>query len=201
MLVIDEDSASRDQLHSLLQSRPDMRVVASVSSSEEAMSVLEREQIDVAVVDYNPGARNGLRLTRKLKRSARPPAVLIRSAGADLWLSAAAVVAQADALLDKSIGESRIAGAIRSIARGQRLLPPVPPALAHALRGRLDLEEQIIFGMLTAGIEIVEVAQALAISASALEARLSSMLHKLELLYGAESSGVLIESVLAAVSV
>jgi len=60
--------------------------------------VAKREPIDVAVVDYQLAGRNGLWLSRKLKRLPLPPAVLIYSAYTDGVLAAAAVVAEADAL-------------------------------------------------------------------------------------------------------
>jgi DNA-binding NarL/FixJ family response regulator len=181
--VVDDLPDERAELQHLLADQPDLRLVAAVATPESALAVLDGERIDVAIVNYRLGSRTGLRLTRKFKRSAQPPAVLIYGASTDLWISAAAIVAQADALLDKGLRQSRLCGALRGLARGQRLLPPVAPAFARTLRGHLCLEEQLIFGMLLAGIDLTQIARALAISVSALEAHLSAMLGKLELLH------------------
>jgi DNA-directed RNA polymerase specialized sigma24 family protein len=72
--------------------------------------------------------------------------------------------------------------AVRAVAHGQVRLPAVPPALATALRRRLDAEEQAIFGMLLAGISAAEIATMLGIPSAGLESRLWTMLRKLEAL-------------------
>lgn len=182
LLVVDDDAALRAELQDLLAGHPDLRVVAAAGTPEAALSIVEHNRIDVAIVDYHLGSRAGLRLTRKLKRSARPPAVLIYGASSDLWLSAAAVVAQADALLP-GLPPARLCNTVRSLARGERLLPPLPPVLSRALGGHIDVEQQLIFGMLLADIELAEIARTLAISPAALEAQLSAMLRTLEMLH------------------
>ena len=68
LLVVDDHSAVRVGLRELLENEADFDVVATVPSAAEAMRVAEREEIDLAVVDYQLGSRNGLWLTRKLKR-------------------------------------------------------------------------------------------------------------------------------------
>ncbi len=144
------------------------------------MSVAEREPIDVAVVDYQLGGRNGLWVSRKLKRLPRPPAVLMYSAYTDGLLSAAAVVAEADGIISKGGLGSELCAAIRSVAQGRSVLPPVPSWLGEALRRRLDHQEQAIFGMLLAGIDPGEIAETLDLSTAGLESRLWAMLRRLE---------------------
>src|SRR5947209_18339461 len=79
VLVVDDHSAVRAGLRQLLEDQADFEVVAAVASAEEALGVAEAEPVDVAVVDYQLGGRNGLWATRKLKRLPQPPAVLIYS--------------------------------------------------------------------------------------------------------------------------
>src|SRR6516225_8724009 len=101
LLVVDDHPAVRVGLAELLAGEADFELVAAVETAEAAMDVAEREAIDVAIVDYQLGGRNGLWLSRKLKRLDRPPAVVIYSAYADGVLAAAAVVAEADAIMSK----------------------------------------------------------------------------------------------------
>jgi len=68
VLVVDDHPAIRTGLMQLLQEQPGISVVDAVGSAEAAMSLAEREVIDVAVVDYQLGARSGLWLSRMLKR-------------------------------------------------------------------------------------------------------------------------------------
>lgn len=180
VLVVDDHPAVRAGLLTLLEDEPDLVVTEAVASGEEALAVAEREWIDVAVVDYQLGDRSGLWVSRKLKRLARPPLVILYSAYSDGMLAAASVVAEADGLLDKSVPGSELCDAIRAVARGSRRLPPVPAHTGAILRQRLDHEEQAIFGMLLAGIAPPEVAATLGVPAAGLESRLWAMLKKIE---------------------
>src|SRR6516165_4791325 len=151
LLVVDDHPAVRAGLRELLADEADFEVVAAVSSAEDALEIARREPIDVAVVDYQLGGRNGLWLSRKLKRLPDPPAVLIYSAYADGVLAAAAVVAEGDALVSKGNLGRELCEAIRRVASGHKHMPPLSPRLAESLRRRLDDHEKAIFGMLLAG--------------------------------------------------
>ncbi len=180
VLVVDDHPAVRLGLLQLLDDQPDFDVVDAACTAEEARSLVEREPIDVAVVDYQLGARSGLWLTRLLKRLERPPSVVIYSAFSDGPLAAACVVAGADGLVSKGGTATELCHTIRAVARGRSRLPLVPPALAGAMRRRLGSDEQAIFGMLLAGIDPDEIATTLGISARSLDSRRWAMLHKLE---------------------
>jgi DNA-binding NarL/FixJ family response regulator len=184
LLVVDDHPAVRAGLEELLIDERDFEVVAAVATAEAGVEIAQREPIDVAVVDYQLGGRNGLWVSRKLKRLAAPPAVLIYSAYTDGVLAVAAAVAQADGIVSKGKLGAELCDAIRRVASGQRLLPRVPPRLVDVLRRRLDHEEQAIFGLMLAGIEPAEVARTLGLSAVGVEARLGDMLRRLEALPG-----------------
>jgi DNA-binding NarL/FixJ family response regulator len=180
LLLVDDHAAVRRGLQALFEDQHDFRVVGAVPSAEEAMLVAEREEFDVAVVDYQLSGRNGLWVSRKLKRLPRPPRVVIYSAYSDGLLAASAAVAEADGLVSKGGLGSELCDAVRSIMRGRILIPVIPWQLAESLRRRLDDEEQAIFGMSLAGIARDEIARILRLSEAVLESRLGEMLRKLE---------------------
>lgn len=180
VLIVDDHPAVRAGLRELLAGEGDFELVAVVETAEAGMQVAEREPVDVAIVDYQLGTRNGLWLSRKLKRLPEPPRVVIYSAYADGVLAAAAVVAEADALVSKGTLGSELCEVIRAVAAGRRHLPPLPTRLTESLRGRLDHQEQAIFGLLLAGIQPPEVASTLGLSAAELESRLWTMLRRLQ---------------------
>jgi DNA-binding NarL/FixJ family response regulator len=179
-LVVDDHPAVRVGLHDLLTDQPGFEVLDAVATAEAAVSFAERHELDVAIVDYQLGGRNGLWVSRKLKRLPTPPGVLIYSAYSDYVLAAACVVAEADGLVSKARLGSDLYEAIRQVARGVRLLPVVPPSLAAGMRHRLDSEEQAIFGMLLAGIATPQIALTLDLSHADLERRLSVMVRKVD---------------------
>ena len=87
-------------------------------------------------------------------------------------------------VLNKGVLGSELCDAIRSVARGRRLLPRVPPSLAHTLRSRLAEPEQMLFGMLLAAIPRDEICRALGMSERELGACTEAMLRTLEALPG-----------------
>lgn len=180
LVVVDDHPAVRAGLRELLANEADFDVIAAVASAEAGMEVAQREPIDVAVVDYQLGGRNGLWLSRKLKRLPEPPAVLIYSAYTDGVLAAAAVVAQADAIVSKGRLGSDLCHEIRCAAAGERHLPALPPRLAESLRRRLDHDEQAVFGLLLAGLDPAEVAGTLGLTTPEMESRLWRLLRRLE---------------------
>jgi len=180
VLVVDDHPAVRIGLRELLEAEENVVVVDAVATAEDALAIAEGEWVDVAVVDYQLSGRNGLWLSRKLKRLPHPPRVVIYSAYYDALLAAAAVVAEADGLVSKGSLGSELTSAIGSVARGQLLLPSVPPRLAEMLRRQLDQAEQAIFGMLLAGIPPREIASTLKMSVGTLESRQWAMLRRLE---------------------
>ena len=180
VLVVDDHAAVRAGVLQLLEEQPDLTVIDAVGSAEAAISLAELQPVDVAVVDYQLGSRSGLWLSRMLKRLDPQPAVVVYSAYCDGPLAAACVVAEADALVSKGGVGADLCDAVRAVARGGTRLRPVPPALAGAMRRRLDPEDQAIFGMLLAGIDRVEVAATLNMSRAGLDDRMWAMLSKLE---------------------
>lgn len=180
LLVVDDHPAVRAGLQQLLDDQTDFKVAAAVATADDALAVAERQPIDVAVVDYQLGGRNGLWVSRKLKRLPQPPGVLIYSAYADGVLGSAAVVAEADAIISKGGLGSELCEAVRKVAHGHQLLAPIPEWLGEALRRRLDHQEQAIFGLLLGGIKPRDIAGILGVSEATLESLLWSMLRKLE---------------------
>jgi DNA-binding NarL/FixJ family response regulator len=184
LMVLDDHPAVRMGLVQLLEAQPDFDVCAVCINAEAAIAQATAQEIDVAVVDYQLPGRNGLWICRRLKRLARPPAVVVFSAFADHRLAACCAVAQADAVLNKGVLGSELCDAIRSVARGRRLLPKVPRPFADTLRAKLAEPEQLLFGMMLSAIPRKEIRRALRISEHELDARAEAMLRTLEALPG-----------------
>ena len=190
LMVVDDHPAVRMGLLQLLEGQRDFSVDAVCFNAEGAVAEAEAEaeRIDVAVVDYHLGGRDGLWVCRRLKRLAEPPRVIIFSAFANDHLAACSVVADADAVLNKGVLGSELCDAVRSVARGRRLLPRVSQPLADMMRRRLDEREQVLFGMLLAGIPRAEIGRTLGMSARELGVRADATLTKLEPLPGEVST-------------
>ncbi len=188
LMVVDDHAAVRLGMVQLLEGQRDFSVEVVCIDAEGAVARAERTGIDVAVVDYHLGGRNGLWVARRLKQLPEPPRVIIYSAFANDHLAMCCVIAGADGVLNKGGLGSELCDAVRSVARGRRLFPRASQPMADMLRRRLDDTEQPIFGMLLAGISRPEIGQALGLSARELSAREGAMLRKLEVLPGEASA-------------
>ena len=184
LMVVDDHAAVRLGVVQLLETQEDFVVELVCGDAERALTDAATSDIDVAIVDYHLGGRNGLWLCRRLKQLPEPPRVIIYSAFANDHLATCSVVAGADGVLNKGGLGSELCGAVRSVMRGHRRLPRVSPPIVDMVRRRLDDTEQPIFGMLMAGIPRVEISQTLGISLRELASREASMLRKLEVLPG-----------------
>lgn len=182
LLVVDDHPAIRRGLRELLADNAEFVVIGTACSADQALGIAERAPLDVVVTDYQLGGRNGLWLSRKLKRLPRPPRVVIYSAYSDGLLAAAAAVAEADAVVSKGALGSELSQTIRAVARGRVLLPMVKGRPAEEIRARLDDREQAIYGMRLAGISAPDIARTLGMSAGGLQSHLSDMLRKLQVL-------------------
>ena len=189
LMVVDDHPAVRLGVERLLEAQPDFEIVAVCIDAESAAAYAAVRQIDVAVVDYQLPAHNGLWLCRQLKHAADPPRVIVFSGFADHYLAACCAVAEADAVLNKGVLGSELCDAVRAVARGRRLLPRVPQPLADSLRRRLSDAEQLLFGMLLAAIPRDQIRKALGLSEHELDARMSAMLRTLETPPGARERG------------
>jgi DNA-binding NarL/FixJ family response regulator len=188
LMVVDDHPAVRLGVVQLLEGQRDFSVEAVCIDAEGAVAQAELQDVDVAIVDYHFGGRNGLWACRRLKQMAKPPRVIIYSAFANDHLATCCAVAGADGVLHKGGLGSELCDAVRSVSRGRRLLPKPGQPMAAMLRRRLDETEQAIFGMLMAGIPRFEIGQTLGMSARELSSREAVMLRKLEVLPG-EASG------------
>lgn len=182
VLVVDEDAWLRTRVCRVLETESGFRLAGVADNAGEAMSIGEREEVDVVVIGHRVPSPSALRLCRQLERTPSPPAVLICAAWLDGVLAACCVVAEADALLSRYDSDAELSVVIGRIASGERVLPAVMPRVGAMLHGQLDPAELAIFGMLLAGIPASDVAQALRMSRSELESRRSAMLGTLEML-------------------
>lgn len=179
LLIVDDHPAMRAGLTAVLRAEPGIVPLGAASSEEDLQAMLERTHPDVVLLDYHLPGADGLKLCRRLKRDERAPAVLLYSAYADSAMVVPAILAGADGLLNKSAPAPELFDALRAVARGDRVLPPVPRALLEAAGTRVAAEDQPILAMMLDGVSPAEVADTLRLELRDVSRRIDAMIERL----------------------
>ena len=101
IVIADDHSLVRGGFRVMLESEPDLRVVAEASDGRDAVEAVRRAKPDVVLMDMRMPRLNGLAATEALKQVAPEVRVLILSAYADTGLAEEARSAGADGYVVK----------------------------------------------------------------------------------------------------
>ncbi len=141
MLLVDDHPALRTGLTAVLRAEPGLVPLGTAASEDELWPALNRTKPDVVLLDYHLPPADGLVLCRRIKRTMPPPAVLLYSAYADASLVIPALLAGADGVVNKGAPANELYDAIRTVARGEKVMPPITRELLDSAQGRLDPED------------------------------------------------------------
>ena len=67
VMIVDDHPVFRQGLRDLVETEPDLRIVAEAADGETALELVESEQPDVVLMDINLPTINGLQVTRQLR--------------------------------------------------------------------------------------------------------------------------------------
>ena len=79
IVLVDDHAVIRQALRMLLESQPELEVVADVENGHEAVQAVERLQPDVVLMDVVMPGLNGLEATRQIRRSCPATRVVMLS--------------------------------------------------------------------------------------------------------------------------
>jgi DNA-binding NarL/FixJ family response regulator len=179
ILIVDDHPALRAGLVTVLRSEPGLVPVGAVPDEHELWPAIHRTRPDVVLLDYHLPPSDGLVLCRQLKRTLPAPGVLLFSAYAESKLVVPARLAGADGLMSKSAPATEVYDAIRTVARGDHVMPPVQRELLHEAATRLDPDDLPILAMAIDGTSLGDIGATLRLDGAVLSARLDAMIRRL----------------------
>jgi DNA-binding NarL/FixJ family response regulator len=179
ILLVDDHPALRAGLHTVLRTEPGLVPVGAAATAQEAQVAIERHRPDVVIADYQLPDEDGLLLCRRIKATEDPPRVLIYSAYAGAALAIPALVAGADGIASKTAEAGELFEAIRLVARGHSVLPPVSRELLDEATAKLAPDELPIFGLLMDGTSTPDIASTLGLAPNDVVERTRSIIQKL----------------------
>ncbi|WP_194409454.1 response regulator [Microbacterium cremeum] len=191
--LVDDQALFRAGIRMLVDSQPDLEVVAEASDGRQALDVVRAARPDVVLMDIRMPVMDGLAATAELLTDAEPPRIVMLTTF-DLDEAAARAIRQgASGFLLKDADPEFLLAAIRTVHSGSAVIAasatrdlfahfagaapaPVPPAYAG-----LTEREREIFALAARGLSNAEIAAREYLSEATVKTHISRILTKLSL--------------------
>ena len=145
--IVDPQPAIRAGLTALLRHEPGLVPVGSAGTAEEALELVARAAPDIVLLEPYLGVDDGLQLCRRITADGGPRVVAYTEAS-DPALEVALRVACADGIVDKQATPQELFEALRTVARGRTVLPPLTPGQLRAAAARVESDDLALLAML-----------------------------------------------------
>jgi DNA-binding NarL/FixJ family response regulator len=198
ILIADDNAEFRSGLLGMLQSTPDLRVVAEAEDGERTVLLALQHQPDVILMDINMPRLNGLQATQRILHSSPHIAVLMLTMFDDDDSVFAAMRVGARGYLLKGVLKADMLRAIRAVSSGeiifgaaiaarmmqffahyQPVLSPVFPELTQ--------REREILTLMTKHVTNSEIATQLNLSEKTIRNNVSNIFNKLQVIDRAQA--------------
>jgi len=191
VLIADDHPHFRDGLRALLLSAPGVEVLDEAGDGEEAISLANRLQPDVILMDLNMPGTGGIEATRRILRTSPHISILVISMFDDDDSVFAALQAGARGYLLKGALKAEILRSIRAVASGEAIFGPAiakrlmqyfaapRPASAEAFPELTEREHEILI-LLAAHQTNPEIASRLHLSQKTVRNHVSNIFTKLQ---------------------
>jgi DNA-binding NarL/FixJ family response regulator len=140
ILLADDHAMVRQGLRMVLESQPDLTVVAEAGDGAEAVELASSMEVDLAILDVAMPRLTGLQASAELKRRRPEVQVLMLSMYQSEQYFFEALKAGASGYVLKSAADRDLVEACRAAVRGEPFL--YPDAVAALIRDHLDRAER-----------------------------------------------------------
>jgi DNA-binding NarL/FixJ family response regulator len=193
ILLIDDHSLFRDSLGRLLEAEPDFEIVATCATVREALAVLDRESVDLVLLDYDLGDEQGLSFLDEIRRrrgshNHNEVRILMVTAGMSDTGTLRAFEAGASGIFLKHSPPAELVEAIHKVMRGELWLDSravrslvagvsVKAETQHTAQS-LSPRERSVLKAVFEGLTNKEIAASLLLSESSVKAVLQQLFEK-----------------------
>lgn len=190
VLLVDDHPLVRAGVRRVLETNPDIRIVAEAASGDAALELLERETPDVLVLDLAMPDTDGLEVLRRAKRRWPELGVVILTMHANPEYLKRAIQYGADAYVLKESAAQELVAAVDRVRRGQsdqrpqpRSAPGGPPLPLSGLPAvsLLTTRECEVLRDIALGLSTKEIAARLRLSTRTVETHRANLMRKLGL--------------------
>ncbi len=182
VLCVDDHRIVREGLGLIISRQPDMEVVGTASSGEEAVEAFGRCRPDITLMDLNLRGMSGLDAIKAIRRQeGRARIVVLTMHQGEEYIHRALEAGAASYLLKDTLSD-HLVGVIREVYEGRRALPPDVEArlAARASNAHLTPREVQVVSLIAQGMRNKEIAAALGISFETAQVHVKNILGKLK---------------------
>jgi two-component system NarL family response regulator len=181
LLIADDHLVVRMGLRSMIDTQPDMTVVAEAANGREAIESFREHKPDIALMDLRMPVMGGVEATIAIREEFPDARVIVLTTYDGDENIYRALRAGAMAYLLKDIPRGEFLDDVRAVHSGQYCIPPTVAArLAQRLPySELSCRELDVLKLIVEGLSNKEIASALAITESTVKNHVNSLLGKL----------------------
>ena len=189
ILLVDDHEMVREGLKAMLQSEPDLEVVAETGLGREVPALLERTRPDIVLLDARLPDMSGVEVCRLAARSHPNVKVIMLTTFVDPDLVDECIEAGARGYLVKDVRGMSLKENVRAVSRGQAVLAPeVAGGILDRVRDRRSAEagppalsqsQLAILGLMTRGFSNREIATEIHLSENTIKTHVQEIFRKL----------------------
>jgi DNA-binding NarL/FixJ family response regulator len=195
VLLVDDQALVRAGFRMILDAEPDIEIVAEAADGLQALELVDRYTVDVALMDIRMPNLDGIDATRRLlERSPRTKVLMLTTFDLNEYVYEA-LRAGASGFLLKDAPPERLVEAIHVVAEGDSLLapsitrrvieeyvrrPPVPDGVPAEV-AELTARELEVLRLVARGWSNAEIAKELVLGETTVKTHVARVLQKLRL--------------------
>jgi len=186
IVLLDDHALFRESVGRLLGADPEFEIVANCGSMNEALAALHKEPVDIVLLDFDLGQRDGAQFLRSARELGYTGKVLVVTAGVDKDEAALLIRSGVAGIFTKHNSAALLAEGIRDVMAekvwfDQELLQEAiasagPKATNEG--GKFTERERLVLSHVFEGLANKEIAERIKVSESAVKATLQQLFAK-----------------------